>query len=357
MNHFWRNLASFTKRERRGAFIFTTLLIVILFAGKFVPGFIEQSPWYVIEDSAKVKSWIDNLKQQQKLNLSKFNPNKVAIEDLYNMGIPSSVASGWIKYLDAGGHFYNKSDLRKLYGMPDTLYAKLEPWLRIPQKRARYYNYQEAQSGLEKKTKPLKNFNPNTYSEDMLIDAGVKAGIAKNIISYRNAGGNFYVKTDLMKLYAVDDAYFNQLKPYINIDAEASQIIKVDSVELNSTTIDELLQLNIKKNVARRIINYRELLGGFYSHKQLDEVYHIDPYTITKLNESSWIDTLLIKTIDINKVDEYNLAQHPYITRKVAEQIRKYRDFASEIESLDELFNLGIMEPQSREKLKYYLLF
>ncbi len=357
MNHFWRNLTSFTKRERKGSLIFIILILATLLAGKFVPEYIEKKPWYIIEDSATVNLWIKNIKKQQELSLHKFNPNKVTIEELYDMGIPSSLASGWVKYIDAGGRFYRKTDLRKIYGMPDTLFAKLEPYAQIPKKQKDKYFYQEEPSRTGHKPGPLKEFDPNTFTKQKLIGAGIKPGIAENIINYRNAGGNFKNKKDLLKIYAIDSSYFNRIKSYLKLNTEVEQIIKIDSVELNSASVEELMQLKIKKSVAHRIINYRKLLGGFFTHQQLKEVYEIDSYTINKLHKSSWIDTLLIDQIEVNEVDEYELAKHPYLNRKSAEQIRKYRDFATEIESFDELFDLGIIEEQSMEKLRYYLLF
>lgn len=357
MNHFWKNIASFTKRERRGAFLMILILFAIIGTKQFIPKITQLNTIYSVSDSTQIKQWLSALQQRSELDLRKFNPNEVSVKELSEMGIPASLATGWVKYLDAGGRFYQKSDVRKIYGMADTLYARLEPYIQLPRKKRRNYAYQESTYKKSKVSSTLKKFNPNEDSKQQLFKSGLQVQVVENIVNYRNAGGTFQQKEDVLKLYALDREYYKEIESFIQLPKEPKQVVKVDSVELNSATVEELEQLSINKLLASRIINYRDMLGGFYSHKQLHEVYNIDRYTINILQRSSWIDTLLITPIEVNKVKEFNLSRHPYISRKAAEQIRKYRDFASEIKNFKELSKLGIIEGNSEEKLRYYLMF
>lgn len=360
MNHFWRNLSAFTRRERRGALIFAMILIIIIAAGQLLPRFFQHKPWFVVEDTAFINQWTRKMEAKSILKLQRFNPNNASLKDLTQMGIPASIASSWVKYLDAGGKFYNKSDLRKLYGMPDSLYIRLEPYLKMPARKKNTYTYQYQQAQKQQKKSELSAFNPNTYSKKELTGAGLPEHIASNIINYRKSGGEFRVKKDLLKIYVIDSTDYNKFEPFIELPQKVTddkQIVKLDSVELNSTTIEELKQLHVKAYIANSIINYRDLLGGFFAHHQLKEVYYIDTTTINLLKASSWIDTLLIKPVEINKATENQLSSHPYITRNTASQIRKYRDFAGEIANWKELHSINVLDDTLARKLRYYLLF
>jgi DNA uptake protein ComE-like DNA-binding protein len=107
--------------------------------------------------------------------------------------------------------------------------------------------------------------------------------------------------------------------------------------------------------LARRIVRYRNLLGGFYITTQLKEVYGISDSLFTALVPRLAADTSLIVKINVNNATEKELARHPYIGKYTAGGILRYRNTAKTIKNLDELTNNGILTPENLEKLKKYL--
>lgn len=354
MKQFFKDLTAFTKRERRGTIILVVLILLVIIMNRNIDQFVENDPWYVPEDTLVVSKWLNDIKSR-KLNLKSFNPNNVNSKSLIEMGLPASICSNWVKYLDAGGNFYNKQDVRRLYGMSDSIFYKLEPYIRIPASQ-KNYSYK---SNLEKKQedKHIFDFNPNLFSYDELIAAGLSKTIASNIINYRKSGGKFTVKSDLKKLYVIDEAIFLTIEPHIIITNKEEQVVKVDSVELNSTTFSELMSLGIPSRISKNIITYRKILGGYYSKSQLKEVYDMDSVALNRLSNSIWIDTLLIRRFDINEIDEYKLSRHPYISKTQARQILKYKRFANKIENFDEIVSLNIISKEMVSKLRVYFAF
>ncbi|GAB4448912.1 MAG: hypothetical protein OHK0036_05110 [Bacteroidia bacterium] len=180
-------------------------------------------------------------------------------------------------------------------------------------------------------------FNPNYISESEMRMLGLSEKIIKNIVHYRNAGGKFYTKESLKKIYGVNDSIYNRLAPYILIEItekkspnfkenENKNTLKFSkkSIELNTADTLELEQLKgIGKVLSARIIKYRNRLGGFYSIEQLKEVYGIndDAYKmITQQNEIK-IDIQLIRKINLKTADFKTMIRHPYFNKDIVVKI------------------------------------
>ena len=60
-------------------------------------------------------------------------------------------------------------------------------------------------------------------------------------------------------------------------------------------------------------MNYRNLLGGYYSVTQLNEVYGIDEERYNALKSWFTVDTSLVFKLDVNRLPQDSLSRHPYI--------------------------------------------
>jgi len=48
-------------------------------------------------------------------------------------------------------------------------------------------------------------FDPNIESKEQLIHKGLSKRVVNNIINYRNKGGRFKIKKDLVRLYSLSE--------------------------------------------------------------------------------------------------------------------------------------------------------
>ena len=62
---------------------------------------------------------------------------------------------------------------------------------------------------------------------------------------------------------------------------------------------------------AKRIIKYRDLLGGFYSVEQLGEVYGIDEDRYEAMKSWFSVDPSVISHLFVNQLSAKKLASHP----------------------------------------------
>lgn len=213
---------------------------------------------------------------------------------------------------------------------------------------------------------PKKNetffFNPNTISIDSLIDLGLSPKQAQVVVNYRNKGGKFRNPDDFSKIHVIDFATFQRLRPWILIPKDA--IVKFDSsvlpektftLELNSADSISLNKLKgIGPSYARRIISYRELLGGFYSINQLSEVYGLNQDIINSLKSIITIDSSRVRKINLNLIGYEELRRHPYLSDYQAKSIVYYRSKRGSINDLSELIDNKLLPVDRYNKIRPY---
>jgi competence protein ComEA len=129
-------------------------------------------------------------------------------------------------------------------------------------------------------------------------------------------------------------------------------------IELNTADTTQLTGLKgIGSSFARRIISYRDRLGGFISKEQLREVFGLDSEKYAGLQTQVSVDASHIRKIRINTVDFNGLSHFPYLTYKQMNAIIRFREQHGEYESLADLGNIAIMDKVTLQKIKPYISF
>ena len=206
--------------------------------------------------------------------------------------------------------------------------------------------------------KPI--IDPNTARLEDLILTGFSLRIARTILNYREKGGRFRTPDDLKKIYGLTPEIFQSVEPYIRINDLTSKpkpIVELPAV-ININTADSVLfekLPGIGPVLARRIIRYRMLLGGYCSPEQVREVYGVTDSLFLRIRERIKADTANIIKISLNTSEEKVLARHPYIGKYVAAGIVKYRIHAGKILNINELITNGLISEDRFDKLKYYV--
>ena len=129
-------------------------------------------------------------------------------------------------------------------------------------------------------------------------------------------------------------------------------------VELNSAdTLTLQLLHGIGPAYARRIVRYRERLGGFVSTEQLLEVYGFTPELLEHIRPSLHLDSSTVKHIHINSVELKQLARHPYVEYYQARDIVRLRSLGTLFHSADDLRAVPSMADSTLQRLLPYLDF
>lgn len=221
-------------------------------------------------------------------------------------------------------------------------------------------------------------FDPNKVSLADMAALGFPAGLSARIANYREKGGRFRVKSDVLKIYGMDPAFYEALYPFIDLPekqafaeekktANRETYFKKDEkkptafspINLNDADTAALKRIyGVGEKRSLRIVRYRELLGGFVSLAQLAEIYGLDSAVIKKLSEHTFVAPDFVpRKININGLPEKALATHPYLSVPAARAIVAYRFQHGDFKSLQDLRKIPMLDDQTIQKINPYLEF
>ncbi len=223
-------------------------------------------------------------------------------------------------------------------------------------------------------SKPLFfNFDPNQIDQAAWQKLGLSAKQAQAIINYRNKGGQFRKPEDLQKMYTISPEKYNALLPYVKIEnayaahqfekkayPEKTPYVKKEPiiVEINGADTLQLDEIRgIGAAFAKRIVKYRERLGGFYTKEQLLEVFGLDSLKFAEIKSQVKVNVSLVKQIDINKAEFDDLKNHPYLKYKQINAIIQYRKQHGKFNGIDDLKKVAILSAENIQHLAPYLTF
>jgi len=214
---------------------------------------------------------------------------------------------------------------------------------------------------------PNEMFNPNSYTLEQWMDVGLSEKQSKSIIKYLSTGSQLKIKSDLKKLYVVDDELYGLLEPKIDLPDSISNNKPTERVDLKSnyvkksdynTQFDEApresenttpVSINTATNrdlqtvpgigpfFAKEILKIRESYGGIISSDQLLGIYKMDEEKLKEILPYLIIDKNEVNKLDINLVSEEQLRKHPLITRDMAKSIVFFRENHKKYTSLNDL--------------------
>jgi competence protein ComEA len=320
--------------------------------------------------------------QQKETILFRFNPNEASFEDFMLLGLPAKTATTIMHYREKGGRFFRKEDMQKIYGFRPADYKRLEEFIEIGDtpNRFGYHSLKGFSKPYEEQNETpidIKSFpfDPNKATEMEFLRLGIDKKVVKNLLKFREKNGQFFKKEDLKKIYGFSEIDYLRLENFIQIPdnhhftqavnndlikdkfGHKENEIKEKSIDINKATFEELLQLRgIGRTFADRIIDQREKLGGFASLEQIKDTYGISDSTYRAIVPYLKISTAIFRKVSINKTDIQNL-NHPYLTRKQAEVLIRYRMNHGDFKNLSDLKKTGIFTDATLENLNPYLSF
>lgn len=128
-------------------------------------------------------------------------------------------------------------------------------------------------------------------------------------------------------------------------------------IDMNRADSSEWEHLpGIGGKTARRILRYRERLGGFISKFQLLEIKYFDSSLLLSDKIDFTIDTNVIRKININECDIIELYKHPYIGKELAKRLWEFRKAHYPLTS-NKIHMMRSMPIETSIKLNPYLDF
>ena len=197
----------------------------------------------------------------------------------------------------------------------------------------------------------LHAFNPNQIKEDDWIAMGLPAKTARTIQRYISKGGRFRKANDLRKIWGIRESDVERLLPYIQLEQPASiypltqtsntSFNKYSPIDINEADSAAWASMpGIGKVLSKRIIHYKQRLGGFRSVEDLRQVYGLADSVYKKLLPYLRLSVAEKGKPNLNTLTAQRLSQIGGIDSEIAQAIVVYRQQNGPFQNLNGLRQL-----------------
>lgn len=233
--------------------------------------------------------------------LQPFDPNTADSTTLVHLGLKPWQARNMLRYRDKGGRYKQPQDLKRLYGMTDSLYNILAPYIRIT----------------------LDTLQADTNRLDTI---------------YPRPAYTYTVKRDtVLNLRTADTTELQLIRGIGRYTAR--EIIRYRTRLGGFTNTRQLLEIPAcQQTITRRM--------------QQDSLYTAD-----SLLRHFYIDSIIVTQLPVNHMRPDQLQQHPYISFTQAQAIYELRRQHVRLHSIQQLSSIPCLTPTDLQRLTPYLLF
>lgn len=342
-----------SKQHIRGivylAVVVLVVALVAIFATKRLPITLK------VADTPKVEEVATD-------TLFRFDPNTVTYDELCMLGVDKRTAVGIIKYRKAGKVFGIAEEFALCYGVSDSLFQRLRPYIYIgeefatkPRPHSDTLSYSNARKKSRFSPRPFEKFMIDTVGVEYLRRIGFSTRQAEALIRYRERGGGIFSMNELRDCFAVSEEMADSLSHFVILSVRDPHegLIEINSAD--SATLRRVRGIGSVTVVA--VMQYRKFLGGFAKKEQISELKCVTPENFKQISEQIYCDSCKISKIDINFAPASEFQYHPYMTRRAVKLILEKRESKGGWSSIGEMIEDGIFSKEQAESIAPYLLF
>lgn len=240
--------------------------------------------YIVIQESGHKKNYRE--KEKKKISYFNFDPNTAGLEDFEALGLKKWQALNILNYREKGGYFTNKEDFSKIYGLSESDFEKLKPYIEIKIDSSKIRTKTQTTNNRIKKDKTIIIELNSTNIEELQKLEGVGKFYAGKIIEYREKLGGYYQKQQLLEVYGINEELYYLIQGQIIVDTN-----KIKKININTADFTRLIKHPyFEKEEVKTILNYRKFAKEINSYEELlkqkavsKELYiKTKPYITTK---------------------------------------------------------------------------
>lgn len=285
--------------------------------------------------------------EKKELKISgRFNPDQLSVNGWMHMGFTENQANAILKYKNyLGGSFVSKEKFRECFIISAENYAKLAPYLILPEKTPANFRSFTSNKTFEKPKIQYHEFDPNLLDLEGWKSLGFTENQAVSILKYKNnyLKGSFRSFEDVEKCFMIKDR-FAEMKPFIKLNPEnikavpsissyASKTTEISAseaktdftkVDLNQISFKQLREFGFTEKDAAMMLSFRKKLGGFVNKNQISETFEIDRSLAQQLALKVNLDATNVTKYTLVDAPENWLKNHPYF-KFSADKIIFYR--------------------------------
>lgn len=288
-----------TAEQWLGLLILAVLIVGGMVATKYLQP--KAEPIILVEDSVKTNfedyqakqdsiykaKWKKTYKRDTiEIRMQMFDPNTVDSVTLLHLGFKPWQAKNMLKYRAKGGRYRQKEDMKKLYGMTDSMYIALEPYICIQQDSIAVDSAQVDTIRLDSlpkwrsiKKDTILNLRTADTTELKLI-RGIGSYRAKMIVRYREQLGGYARVEQILEAKGMDKVVSDSILPHFYIDSVVLNKMPVNKIR--PEVLDRHPYLSFEQ--AKAIYEYRRRHIRIKSAEELKKIKGLSPTDIEKIS-------------------------------------------------------------------------
>lgn len=307
-SHFWYN-----KRQRNGILILISIITAFQLLLYLTEEYFPQNQSETIEslsDNKQLERWRAELDSLSKLGevvntrrIYPFNPNYLTDYRGYLLGLSVVEIDRLFAFRAKGKFLSSAEEFQRITQISDSLLITIAPFFKFPDYKGANGTWAQSRSGSKKDN------IPTALSVDKTtVEKGEKIHLKKQNL-------NLASETELRSIRGVGE------------------------------------------KLAKRIVRYRDLLGGYSINDQLYEVYHLPHQTAERILQRFEVkESPVINKLNINEVSFKELLHLPYIDYELTKKIVRYRQANKGFTDLSELKKIDSFPLNKYERIALYLL-
>ena len=140
--------------------------------------------------------------------------------------------------------------------------------------------------------------------------------------------------------------------------SDKSEKTEITPLFLDINTVDTTALKKLKgigTFYAKKIVEQREKLGGYYSKEQLLELWNFKPEMLAEIKDQIHLGKNSINQINLNICEAKDLAYHPYLNWKQANAIIAYRNQHGNFQTVQEIQKSHLISSEICQRIAPYL--
>lgn len=220
-------------------------------------------------------------------------------------------------------------------------------------------------------------FNPNFITDYKAYKLGMSVKEIDRLLAFRKE--NKYVNSakEFQEVTKISDSLLDVISPLFKfpnwVKNKSSQKMernefvkepvykkeKIIVLDINDATQEDLVKIyGIGEALSLRILKQREVLGGFVSMEQMNEVWGLSPEVVKELTAHfKVVIPSSLKKISINEASLKELAKFPYFRYALAKEIVTYRSMNGNINNIEDLSKIKGFPIEKAKIISLYLEF
>lgn len=215
-------------------------------------------------------------------------------------------------------------------------------------------------------------FNPNFLTDYRGYTLGLSVEEIDRLQAFRAEDKWVNSAADFQKVTGVHDTLLEKISPYFRFPdwvtnsrpaitsgntSSARETSIINKQDLNSASAEDLMAVRgIGEILAKRIVNYRNRIGGFIDDIQLKDIYGLNFETRAEIQKHfTVLNAPKIELLNINTASVLQLSEVPYFNYELARQIVNHRLLHEGISSFEDLAKIKDFPSEKIDRIALYL--